>query len=416
MRILICDDNPRNADDIEAAVREGAGRVAITKLTSNELLGAVTNLFEHIRTRLEGKKGGATADFDGFDLVLIDNNLSLLATTGARLTAESIAGYLRVFSSASYIVSLNKNPDVDFDLRYLVGDYATRADLAINTEHLESKGLWSSKLTDDEFRPWYWPNLPDATERRKRQIDFVGAHLSKPILRSFGFTGDVIGTLSRHAVGALNPEATKGESSDAATISADELTFRQLFESSPRTLALDDERTALLNGKNRTRVARAIAGELDLWFRRDVSGPQNVLVDVPHLISRMPFLLGEEGARNIDAWNAAATATAEPFGLDKALYGKVLKKHRFVLDDWVARPSFWWSDIEQNAELQRRQFDLKNVGDFVFCEDISRFVPRGGPVRQRAREFVTEFEGPWHRRYVRRLKRVKYAPQSRFAL
>ena len=41
-------------------------------------------------------------------------------------------------------------------------------------------------------------------------------------------------------------------------------------------------------------IARVVAAYIDRWFRRDVLGPQEALVDLPHLLMRLPFLLGEK--------------------------------------------------------------------------------------------------------------------------
>lgn len=409
MRILVCDDRPKQADEICELVKEGSGRMA-KQLTGDQLLAALERLFGHVRTEFGGQGDGGTADFDGFDLILIDNNLTHLATTGVRLTAEAIAGYLRAFTDSSYVVSLNKNPEVDFDLRYLVGDYATRADLALNSDHLSQPSLWN-RAHDGEFQPWYWPELRAAPAKRQRQVEFLKGKLAAPILKTFGFKADVIETLSRHAVGTLNPEASKNLGSQRPDGA---LTFRNFFESSNRTLPLEEERNALLKRHGKLPVMRAVAGEVDLWFRRDVCGPQNVLVDVPHLLLRMPFLLGKAKIGTLKAWNAACSSPKEPFGLDPALYKKFVRPHRFEFDDWVPRPCFLWREIAAQGELAN--FDSAGVGDFVFCEDTSRFVERGGPANKRPREFVTEFEGPWHRRFVQSVKGTKYAPQSRFAL
>ena len=112
--------------------------------------------------------------FDTVDTVLIDNNLAHLDISGTRLTGESIIGYIRCFSAVPYVVSLNKNPDVDFDLQDLVGDHETRADVALNVDHLAVPGLWDrSHHKEGEFLPWYWPELTNAPERRRKQIAFV---------------------------------------------------------------------------------------------------------------------------------------------------------------------------------------------------------------------------------------------------
>ena len=112
---------------------------------------------------------------------MIDNNLTHLKVSGGRLTAESIAGYIRAFTTGTYIISVNKNPDVDFDLRFLIGDYNTRTDLALNETHLGNRALWTGdpRDADDGFIPWYWPHLDGVAKRRKEQIAFVHERLDE---------------------------------------------------------------------------------------------------------------------------------------------------------------------------------------------------------------------------------------------
>src|SRR5262249_6663498 len=129
-------------------------------LCESELKDALVEFFKTVDLTLTGHASSRTA-FDGYDVVILDNNLSHLPIEGARLTAEAIAGYVRAITDTPYVVSINKNPEIDFDLRFLVGDYATRADLAINTSHLTNPALWTGRRADakDDFRPWYWPAL-----------------------------------------------------------------------------------------------------------------------------------------------------------------------------------------------------------------------------------------------------------------
>ena len=110
---------------------------------------AIDALFERARRLLNRQWTLSRATLKGtvfepsdFDIVVLDNNLAALEVSGARQTAESIAGYIRAFTNIPYIVSLNKNPEVDFDLRYLLGDYQTQADVALNTDHLANRALW----------------------------------------------------------------------------------------------------------------------------------------------------------------------------------------------------------------------------------------------------------------------------------
>ena len=46
-------------------------------------------------------------------------------------------------------------------------------------------------------------------------------------------------------------------------------------------------------------------------FAEDILGPQDVLVDVPHLVMRMPFLLGNN-ANRLKQWNKALLAQKRP--------------------------------------------------------------------------------------------------------
>src|SRR5207244_1753722 len=118
-------------------------------------------------------------------------------------------GYIRAFTSTPYIISLNKNPDIDFDLRYLIGDYATRADVALNTHHLSNIALWTGdqKKAKSGFLPWYWPRLDKVSDRRRKQVEFVRKYLDDSIMTTFGFDDEAIGFLSPRATGSLSPKA-----------------------------------------------------------------------------------------------------------------------------------------------------------------------------------------------------------------
>ena len=156
---------------------------------------------------------GTVFSLPACDVVVLDNNLADLQHSGALHTAEAIAGYVRAFTDIPYVVSLNKNSDVDFDLRYLIGDYQTLADSALNTDHLAHRGLWDgpSGGKAGSFRPWYWPLLNDAPARRRRQIEVVKKVLDDPILPTLSFSEEDIGYLTRHAKGALSADSTDEE-------------------------------------------------------------------------------------------------------------------------------------------------------------------------------------------------------------
>ena len=171
LKVLVCDDIPERGKDTVGEinkVREIKADIGIRiqKLFGEELSVEIKKLFKRVKEHLASDDTGQSesavpfnhAELD-FDVVIIDNNLAALDIDGVRLTAEAVAGFVRAFTNTCYVVSLNKNPGVDFDLRYLVGDYQTQADLALNTRHLSNPALWtgSPQDTEDGFLPGIGP-------------------------------------------------------------------------------------------------------------------------------------------------------------------------------------------------------------------------------------------------------------------
>jgi hypothetical protein len=417
MKILICFDRKDESDQALDAVKKGGPKHLDPHVRyDTQLSSDLEKFFAGVKVALDGKKSPKSA-FDGYDLIFLDNNLTHLDIKGARLTGEGVAGYLRAFTDTPYVVSVNKNPDLDFDLQGLVGDASTRADLAINTSHLENRALWTGSVEDarDGFRPWYWPALDSEPVRRRRQIRFVQSRLKKPILSTLDFDRRAILALSRTAKGVLSPEGRQpGSNGESDLITR--CTFEDFFRSSSRSVPAEDDRVCLLEIKNRLAISRVVASDLDMWFRRDVVAPQDVIVDVSHLLSRMPFLLGHR-ASGVKAWNNAIQKARPPFGLDKSIYKRYLSKARCRLDLWIRSPSFWWTTLKDSEKLNQSFFraEKEKWADCVFCEDISAFVTRGSGVSA-PQEFVADFESPWDRRYVRRLTGKRYVPRSRMAL
>ena len=418
MKILVCDDirnrGERNRREI-AAADTGLD----TELLAGDALKAeIHGLFDRAEAVLSNPESATTGSerpkfSSDFDVVIMDNNLSALKVDGARHTAESIAGHVRAFGNIPYIVSLNKNPHVDFDLRYLVGDYQTHADLALNDKHLSNRALWTGNPNDakDDFLPWYWPALNNAAERRREQTAFVAEHLDEPILKSMGFPAPATNDLSRHARGALSP--------DAALVS--KVTFMKFFVTACRSLPIRADRAKLAKAASasdmaRRVVARVVAGELDRWVRRDLLGPQDSLVDVPHLLMRMPFLLGRD-VNDPARWNDAVMENEEPYGLSDDLYRNHLLGAKFLLHEvWTKSPSFWWRKLKSNRELNQMFFGGESQWpEVVFCEDLSRFTSPDTRTAKGPMEFAAEFEGSWTRRHVWHAKGKHYAPMSRLA-
>ena len=435
LKVLVCDDIPNRGEDTVDEINKVNEMkvdidIQIQELFEEELSVEIKKLFERVNEHLAPDDTGQSesvvpfnhAGFD-CDIVVIDNNLASLDIEGTRLTAEAVAGFVRAFTNARYVVSLNKNPGVDFDLRYLVGDYQTQADLALNTRHLSNPALWTGNLkdTEDGFLPWYWPVLGNISEKRRKQIEFLKNTLNSPIVETLEFPRRAIDYLSRHAVGTLTPDesAEDNDIQDSAPLST--VTFEAFFLHSCRSLPVYADRERLAhqashgNESSREVVANVVAAEIEKWIRRDVLGPQDVLVDVPHLLMRMPFLLGDNVA-DLDRWHDSLTIKEPPFGMDQEIYHRHISCSRFSHDHLLKSPCFWWPKLKESEVLNDLFFRSgENWPDVVFCEDVSQFrnISTSGEDME-PMEFAAEFEGSWSRRYASLLPRKFYSPKSRF--
>ena len=422
MRILVCDDREANCNNLVATIRGAIGQETDVEGWAGAELGKkLVTLFKDIEGFLDDSSQSSPDEspFDNYDLIVLDNNLTHLELPGARLSAESIAGYIRAFTAGRYIISVNKNPNVDFDLRFLIGDYTTRTDLALNETHLGNRALWTGNPSDtnDGFIPWYWPRLNGVIERRQEQIALVRERLDEPVFSSLAFSDDAIGFLSNHAKGALSP-GTRLDGGDDLPIN--EVTFIDVFCMTD-LLPLPHDRQQLHEARENPAVkgmiARVVAAHIDHWFRRDVLGPQEALVDLPHLLMRLPFLLGER-AGDPDQWNEAIVKERPPYNLDAELYKNYLSCAEFEHQMWNSGPCFWWPKLKHNEALNKYfMCEAEEAwADVVFCEDSSLFVDRRSQDQKEVVEFSAEFEGNWKSRYLRRIFGKQYSPRTRLTL
>jgi len=163
-------------------------------------------------------------------------------------------------------------------------------------------------------------------------------------------------------------------------------------------------------------MSRTVAADIDFWFRRDIVGPQEPLVDLPHLVSRLPFLLGKQ-AKRVDDWNRSLGTKEPPFGIERKLYETHLARAQYQHDLWVPNVCFWWHELKNDEKLDELFF-LAEEGDWAnvaFCEDRSLFFDRGAN-NEWPLEFPAEFEGAWSRRYVAHIGGYQYTPRSRLAI
>ena len=429
VKILVCDDqNPELI--IEAVEKAGISEpvLDLTALKANDLEYEFSKLFDRAQKFFGGDNVGETdTRFDDCDLILLDFGLAALRRFPHRLTAEHVAGYLRALTKAGYVVSLNKLPSVDFDLKYLLGDFDTKADMALNAKHLSLKGIWDGKPSKDEFCPWYWPRLNEAANRRKSQQGIVRKNIDEPILKTLDFPEQAMERLSLQAVAYLYPFIGNSELGGRKELR--EVTFWDHFCYSNRTLGRAD-RFALLGVDSESAfppeavkdsniceiAARVVAGELDFWFRRDILGPQRLLIDAPHLQMKYRFRPGVEGELNLEEWSRTATESQEPFGLDPEFFS-TLRSCEFKQSDndrdliWTGKPCFWHPKIEETDDfLSLAKKEQRRRNEIAFCEDTRRFVDKKSAWR-----FETEIGRGIDIRYVEKIEDYSYSPASQLA-
>ena len=153
-------------------------------------------------------------------------------------------------------------------------------------------------------------------------------------------------------------------------------------------------------------IARIAAARIGKWLNGMVLQGQDILVDAPHLVSRLPSLVSS-GLEKVEDWNRVASfEQADELGLDP-----VIKSYRFKHEDWLTRPAWYWRGVSNDMEINE-------VADpwtmekprWVFCEDISKYIPL-----KEAKRFIADLESPFVHRFVKEVEGITYIPKVRFS-
>ncbi|MDB5431423.1 MAG: hypothetical protein JWP35_2539 [Caulobacter sp.] len=394
--VLVCDDDPALAADWVGRVQAiaPAAEYDVRPAPSNEETGAgIRTLLGRRRAARDGI--AAPTDqclFDGVDVLVVDYDLLHIDEDSARYTGESVARLARSFADCQIVIVLNQYPEAQFDLS-LRGHITSFADLNIDVDLLGTTGLWCDPPWEG-FRPWSWQTLwraVDAQKLRARALAAPGA-LDRPIVDVLGMKAEDGARLSDGAFAFIAPGAEN---------------FAKLAEQSFRALltTMPDGRDAASKiDENPTFAAQLAAARVSKWLEREVLGPQEVLVDIPHLLQRFPFLVPGD-VSDPAAWNAAIHD-------EKALRAALPEGVWFDAEGWLSRPAVWWSRLESDAGIkkQRQEFDFSKVANVAFLEDVSSFCPL-----EEAKEFRAGFHNSFDRRFAKVVADVRYSPQRRFA-
>jgi len=399
-RVLVCDDEPDEAkqwlDEIDKALP--AGTYELRPVPSlDEIKKAIQVLLRRRATSSEARDHRQSIClFDEADVLVIDYDLLHIDETNIRYTGEGVARLARAFSQCGVVVVLNQYVEAQFDLG-LRGHFESFADLNIDGALIGTEGLWRVGPWTN-FRPWHWPVLDRAWRQFRDRVTFLSdsGNLSRPILQMLRMTKGDAEHLSDTAFGLLAPTA---ESYDRIA----KWTFAEFLRDN--SAAVDTRGTNALIQNNPAASARFVASRVAKWLEREVLGPQDVLVDIPHLIQRCPFLLRGD-ITDLGTWNRAVHG-----GRDD-LQETVPASAWFGMDDWLSRPAVWWHQLEVHEPFReaRAAFDYGSAPDFVFLEDASQFAPL-----DEATEFRAGFHNHYDRRYLKLFEGVRYAPQRRLA-
>ena len=391
-KVLLCDD----VQNVCVDWRERIEHVAPSNYTvlpqpdGGEVQCAVKELLARELAAREGRtRERSPCVFDDTDILLLDYDLLYLDEGNARHTGESLARLARVFSAAQVVVVVNQFRDAQFDLS-LRGHLASHADLNLDAALLDARGLWADPPWDG-FRPWHWHTLYRAVDAQRARQAWVEHHWDSPIVDALNMRDDDLCRLSESAVGFLGWDSRDWQ----------QLRGRRFkdFVCQPA-----NGRDAAAIADSRVAAARFVAARIGKWLERQVLAPQDALVDLPHLIQRFPFLLGDDIAE-LGAWNVA-------------LHGSERVKGRVPDDCWfeprgiLSRPAVWSQRFEHadNIRAQRRSFDFELVPPFVFLEDTSTFEPI-----DQATQFRAGHHNAFDRRFAKYLTDYTYAPQRRLA-
>ncbi len=401
--ILVCDDNQQIARRWRSQIEEVCPADFITEsLPQAELVEAISALEER-RKNARGSGGIGFAHrrtkFDDADILVIDYDLLNLKSQ-AFITGENLAYLARCYSRCGLIIGLNQYGTNDFDLS-LKGHPESYADLNIGGNQVSNLGLWSAKW--DGFRPWHWPLLPPALQAYERRIRELKTNLDEVVVSFLGLDPDDVRSLPASTTEFL------GRRNDITKV-----TFRAFVSASGNGLRVKDK------AYDDESVARIAAARVWKWLERVVLAGQDLFVDAPHLVSRYPSLLKASKGR-LESWNKTASLDrGDKVGLDI----RKISKCRFRKSSWFSRPAWSWKCVRGiNSILEVSNPWDKEGSGFVFCEDISRFLPKAA-----ARPFVAELPSPYVQRFVSdpssreckrfaaSLKSVNYRPQVRFSL
>ena len=178
------------------------------------------------------------------------------------------------------VVVLNQYPQAQFDLR-LRGHLQSHADLNVDAELISTPGLWRDPPWQ-HFRPWRWQTLIGTVQTQRERQKIIETELDHSILETLGMRSEDASRLPDSGFGFLSPSANSYQS-------LRDVTFRSFLAN-----ASDGRDARAISESDRRAAVRVASARIGKWLEREVLGGQDVLIDIPHLVQRFPFVLGDQ--------------------------------------------------------------------------------------------------------------------------
>ena len=372
MQVLVCDDSLQIAESLAKKIESACNGSSTTAVTQDQFQDIMKTVYDRrAALRSDGNDDIVieSTDVDDADIVVVDYDLLRYSETGDT-TGSRLAYLLRCFTRCGLIVVLNEYGTNSFDmsLRSPSQDFA---DLHLGATQIGNPGLWTNSF--EGYRPWHWPVLPHARENFEKCVKDVHENLDQPILDFFGFER-FIDWLPKQAY-----EFFLGKDP------IDSVRFDSLVKQTRGGIEPKDE--LLSEYAERVAAARLIA-----LLNGLILPEQSLLVDAPHLVSRFPSLI-RENSQDIRHWNRLCDPLCDEID---DLLNDTLKRQRFKNRHWLWKPAWYWPDILRDEDITEviDPWTVEEV-DWVFCENVSRFIPE-----EFADGFRADVMPPFNKRFV----------------
>lgn len=348
--------------------------------------------------RFKSRKDGyePVSTIADYDLLIIDYDLLGLETenVAAWSTGAEIAYTARLMCQIGPIVVVNQFGTSAFDLT-MKRTIASYADYDVGSTQITALGLWSSHGFDG-FRPWSWPDLNCEVARFNTMCEVVEANLDKSVTEFLHFDlkdFEAPNFLSHEMAGLL------GIKQDG------EITFRQIAKkiSGISVYNILEKDLPIVESMPDKQLARLAACIVWRWLEKVVMPSQLAVIDLPHLVSRFPWVLSE--GEEMGAWANFATLEV-PQGLVDGL-----DDCRYEHQEFFSRPVYWIEKVRRKYPMPA-SFEISAIPDLVFCEDSSKFR-----LRDESFSFPSDLAGFDNERWVENDLKcegrdVNYEPQS----